>query len=460
MVDKTPIPAAAAVLWRAAGGGGVEVYLAQRAADAAFLGGFWAFPGGAVEARDHDGAGGEGEVELVARAAACARELREETGIEVGGRPRRVEAAGRWVTPGFSPRRFDAVYFLIEASDLTPDHRHSQGELMAGAWIAPADALARWSDGRWLIPAPVVRVLRSLAQGIEGAAARCEAEAAAEARSPRVWELAPGVGMSPLRTPTLPPATHTNCYLLGAGETVVIDPATPYDGERAALVAAIDAWCAAGRRIVEIWLTHHHPDHVGAARFLAERLGVGIAAHAETARLVAPAIPVARALRDGDRRELAGTPRRSIRAVFTPGHAPGHLCFLEETTGMLVAGDMVASIGTVVIDPDEGDMRDYLASLVRMRGLGASALLPAHGGPIVDVAGKIDGYVAHRLWRERRVVEELTARGSATARELVAPVYVDVPAALHGLAERSLLAHLRKLADDGRVRVDGDRWML
>jgi glyoxylase-like metal-dependent hydrolase (beta-lactamase superfamily II) len=258
-----------------------------------------------------------------------------------------------------------------------------------------------------------------------------------------------------VRTPTLPPATHTNCYVLGAGACVVVDPASPYADERAALDAAL-----ADRAVREIWLTHHHVDHVSGAAYLAQRLGVSVAAHAVTAALVAPAIRVERTIADGDELELPGDPPRRVRAVFTPGHAPGHLCFFELTTGMLVAGDMVASIGTIIIDPDEGDMRLYLDSLAVMRRLGARCLLPAHGEPILDVDGKLDDYVAHRLWREQRVYDALAARGAASARELVPRVYTDVPAALHPLAERSLIAHLVKLTGDGRVRRDGDRWMI
>jgi len=270
----------------------------------------------------------------------------------------------------------------------------------------------------------------------------------------------PGIAVSPLRTPTLPPATHTNCYVVGDREVIVIDPASPYGDEQAALDRALDHWQQRGRRIVAIWLTHHHPDHVGGARHLAARLKVPIAAHPATARLLDRALPVHQQLEDGDVVELDGDPPRRLRALFTPGHAPGHLCFYEGNTGMLIAGDMVASVGTIVVDPDEGDMAAYLSSLGRMKALGSRALLPAHGNAIADPAAKLDEYVRHRLWREARVLDALTARGSATARELTPHAYADVPAALHRLAERSLLAHLHKLVADGRVRRDGERWML
>lgn len=449
-MPTVPRAAVAAALWRpASGASGVQVYLARRAASSPFFGGFWSLCGGAVEPQD------------ASAEAACAREVREETGVVLPADPAAFVDAGRWITPDFAPIRFDARYFLVRCPDgAEPDHALSGGEHDDGAWVTPGEALARWASGLWLIPPPVVSVLRALAPGIDGAAERCRAAAAREQGGPRVWEWTPGIAVCPVRTPTLPPATHTNCYLLGAGRCVAIDPASPYPDEQRALDDAIAAWAARGRPLAEVWLTHHHPDHVGGVVHAARRWGVPVAAHEETARRLAGHVRVDRAIRDGDVVELPGDPPRRVRAVFTPGHAPGHLCFFEETTGALVAGDMVAAVGTIVIDPDEGDMAAYLDSLRRMKALRARYLLPAHGGPIADADAKLDGYIAHRLWREARVVDALAGRGAATAAELIPSVYADVPASLHALAERSLVAHLAKLARDGRVRADGPRWSL
>src|SRR5262249_17876796 len=158
---------------------------------------------------------------------------------------------------------------------------------------------------------------------------------------------------------------------------------------------------------------------------------------------------VDRTLADGD---VATAGARRLRAVFTPGHTPGHHCFLDETTGFVLAGDMVAGVGTVVIDPDEGDMSEYLASIARMEALAARALLPAHGPILTEPASKLDEYRRHRLWREARVVAALARLGEATPAELTVLAYDDVPASVHALAERSLRAHLTKLVREGRAR--------
>jgi ribonuclease/clavin/mitogillin len=278
--------------------------------------------------------------------------------------------------------------------------------------------------------------------------------------------VAPGIRAVQLRTPTLPPATHTACYLVGPpvddagrgeGDLVVVDPASPYPAEQAALDAVLDAEAAAGRRVAAIWLTHHHGDHVGGAAHLAARLGVPVVAHDATADRLRGAVAVHRSFSDGDEVAVGG---RLVRAVHTPGHAPGHLVFLDLGSRAMIAGDMVAGVGTILVDPSEGDMVDYLASLERMAQLAPSRLLPAHGPMIDDAVGRLRGYVAHRLMREGRVLAALArAGGPAPLRALVADAYADTPPPLWGLAERSLLAHLVKLERDGRAqRRDGDAW--
>jgi endoribonuclease LACTB2 len=272
---------------------------------------------------------------------------------------------------------------------------------------------------------------------------------------PFVLDGAPWIRVVPVRTPTLPPATHTNCYIVGdASGVIVIDPASPYEEEQARLDAELG-----DRPVRELVLTHHHVDHVSGARHLAERLGVGVAAHAETAARLVGRVDVTRIIEDGER--LAVGPA-GLTAMFTPGHAPGHLCFVDTAAGAIVAGDMVASVGTIIVEPgDGGDMTLYLASLAQLRAqvdAGTPRLLPAHGPPIVDGAARLDFYVAHRLAREARVVAALDA-APATLLALVAPSYPDVPEALYGLAARSLLAHLIKLEREGRARQHPDeRW--
>jgi glyoxylase-like metal-dependent hydrolase (beta-lactamase superfamily II) len=249
-------------------------------------------------------------------------------------------------------------------------------------------------------------------------------------------------------------------YLVGQGSLAIFDAASPYDDERAALDGLVDGLASAGERVAELVLTHHHVDHVSGAEHLAKRLGVGIAAHRVTAEKLRGRVNVTRLIDDG---ELLPYGPKGLRALFTPGHAPGHLCFVDEASGAIIAGDMVASIGTIIVEPDDGgDMAVYLDSLRLLRARNAPLLLPAHGPPIEDANGKLDFYVKHRLEREARVLAALSP-APRTVEELVPPAYPDIAPAIYPLAARSLLAHLLKLERDGRAARDpndDDRWRL
>jgi endoribonuclease LACTB2 len=264
--------------------------------------------------------------------------------------------------------------------------------------------------------------------------------------APVLTQVAPGIRVLALRTPTLPPATRTNVYLVGpeAGPVAVIDPGSPYPEEQAALDQVLARLSPAA-----VLLTHHHGDHVGGASALAVRWSVPIIAHAATARRLADRIAVTQIADDGDA-------LYSTTAIFTPGHADGHLCFAVGDA--VIAGDMVAGVGTILIDPSEGDMAIYLASLERLLARPQMTLLPAHGPAIPDGHGKLREYLAHRRLRESRVVAALSPAPRRLG-ELVADAYSDTPRALWGLAERSLLAHLVKLAREQRAVDTGDgRW--
>lgn len=360
---------------------------------------------------------------------------------------------GRFVTPAVSPLRYDCLYFLVAAPPGASPDPSVSAELERGEWIEPATAAARIARGEWLAPRPIETILSELARGEDDQLEERLAEAERHERAARLWTFCDGIAIAPLATLTLPPATHTNAYVFGERELAVVDPGSHDPAEQEALARELEARVAAGARVRAVLLTHHHADHTSGAAALAARLRVPIWAHAETARRVP--FEVERELDDGEVIDLGA---RRLRCVFTPGHAPGHLCFLEEETGWMAAGDMVASVGTILVDPSEGDMRIYLESLARMASLAPRVLLPAHGAPIADPAGKIAEYVRHRLWREERVAEALAARGRSSAHDLVPLAYGDLAPVLYPIAERSLLAHLVKLEADGRIRALDDQW--
>jgi ribonuclease/clavin/mitogillin len=262
----------------------------------------------------------------------------------------------------------------------------------------------------------------------------------------RPRELSVGLALFPALTPTLLPATHTNSYALGTRDVLLVEPATPYDGEQRAWIDWALSLPAQGRRPVAIFATHYHPDHVGGLDVLSRATGLPVWSHAETARRIA------RRLVDGDEIVLEGPVPARWRVLVTPGHAWGHLCLWDEASATVVVGDMVASQGTILIAPGDGDMRLYLEQLDRLANLGARLALPAHGEPIAAPTELFRHYIRHRAMREQKVLAALAARADEASLEaLVSSAYDDTPSHLWPIAMLSLETHLDKLVQEGRA---------
>ncbi len=272
----------------------------------------------------------------------------------------------------------------------------------------------------------------------------------------RPREIARDVSLFAARTPTLLPATHTNSYALGAREVVLVEPATPYEDEQRAWIAWARSLPSTGRRPLAIVATHHHVDHVAGVEVLVRELGLPLWAHEATAARIDAM--VARHLADGETLVLDGPEPQAWDVLHTPGHAPGHVCLWNADERTAVVGDMVASVGTILIAPHDGDMRVYIEQLERLAGLDARVALPAHGEPIDDPTALFRRYVAHRLAREAKVVSAVSTLGpdGATADQILPLAYDDTPASVWPVAMLSLQSHLRKLVGDGKVR-EGDR---
>jgi glyoxylase-like metal-dependent hydrolase (beta-lactamase superfamily II) len=178
-----------------------------------------------------------------------------------------------------------------------------------------------------------------------------------------------------------------------------------------------------------------------------------------TADRLKDSVAIDRHVEDGELIELAGDPGWRLRALHTPGHTRGHLCFYEEISGAIITGDLLIGLGTVVIDPPEGNMQQYFDSLNRLLSLPKlSSLFGGHGPAIGSARHKIEEYISHRLMRENKILEAVRA-GASSPAEIVEVAYTDVAPAMYWLAERSTLAHLERLELSGLVsRSDGDRY--
>ena len=488
---KTFRDAACVVLVRGHGSA-LEVFWVRRSDSVPFQPGFMAFPGGKVDAADvaFDVPGVSDGFERAARVCAV-REALEETGVLLAHDgtvdPRAVTAAraallegratladvvrehgwvlapelltfaGRWQTPVFAPVRFDTLFFLCRLPE-GQEPTVIPGELASGEWVRPLDALDRYRKGLLTYAAPILWTLIALAEGEEGLAERIAQGPMRAATPVRRVELQWGVVLHAMPTKPLPPALYTNAYLIGEKEMALIDPGSGDPEHLRELFTLVEHLESEGRSVKMIVVTHHHPDHTGGVQACRERFRARVVGHARLAKHV----PLDVVAKDGDWLPLApGIGDWTLQVLETPGHTRDSISLWHPKRHALFCGDLVpGGAGTVIIDPPDGDMTAYLASLERCATLGPVTLFPAHGSPTGAAVRRIRSLIRHRLDREEKVLGALASGIAmpASLAELLPVVYSDTPRELWAFAERSLLAHLEKLERDGRAVRVGDTW--
>jgi len=243
-----------------------------------------------------------------------------------------------------------------------------------------------------------------------------------------------------------------NTFLITGAVPTLVDAATGAPGHLAALEGALG-----GAALAQILVTHAHPDHADGCGALRRRFPRAVFRKLpwpERDRLQ----PVEFVeLADGER-VAAGDGH--LLAIHTPGHAPDHLCFLDESSRTLFAGDLVIQGASVVIPVSRGgSLSRYLASLERIRALAPVRLLPAHGPEADEPDALLREHLEHRHRRERQIVDALAA-GLREPDDVVDRLYGGIDARLRALARENVLAHLGKLGEEGRARAVGSGWEL
>jgi glyoxylase-like metal-dependent hydrolase (beta-lactamase superfamily II) len=260
--------------------------------------------------------------------------------------------------------------------------------------------------------------------------------------------------LAPNPSPMTGPGTWTD--IIGAGRVAVIDPGPALEPHLQAILAALEP----GEQVEAILVTHAHLDHSALAPALSRAteapiLAYGTASDGRSAvmqRLVSAGMESGgegldsgflpdRRLADG---EVVSGPDWALRAVLTPGHLGGHLCFGWED--VLFSGDHVMGWAPSLVSPPDGDMGAYMASLARLAGESWRLMLPAHGDPILDTAARLEELTRHRRGREAQVFEALAA-GPAKLAEVTVRVYDGLAPGLMPAASRNALAHLIDLSE-------------
>ncbi len=396
-----------------------------------------------------------------------------------------------WLTPVGMNRRYDTRFFVAPAP-LGQLASHDEAETVDSLWIRPADALERHAQGQFSLVYATRETLSALAAFASVAAlmAYARGQRGIEMRMPRVGtgrdgrhvvgprdasyaeigfidplghgqasvhiepgvlvRLTDGVWRLTCPNPGYMTGPGTNTYLLGDAQGVtVIDPGPADEAHVQAILAH------APGPITQILVTHTHSDHSPAAALLKQRTGARVIGLPAPAGMQDQTFAPDHVPRDED---VLDTRVGPLRVLHTPGHASNHLCYVHAASRLLFSGDHIMQGSTVVISPPDGDMRVYLQSLERLLDEDVGHVAPAHGFLMADPPAVVRELMAHRLRREAVILRALQADGPATAQVLLPRVYSHVVEPLKKVAARSLLAHLLKLAHEGKVAETDEVW--
>ena len=402
-----------------------------------------------------------------------------------------------WITMPGRPKRYDTRFFVAQAP-VGQVAKQDDYETVGHRWVRPADAIEKSRLGEIDLMFPTIKTLETLSRfaTVQELLEFARAPKPKQLMTPRTGtgrdgkteilipgdyayaelgkidpegkgvgktyiepgiavEIAPDVLRVTAPNPGMMTGPGTNSYLIGNQHTgvAVIDPGPP-------LVEHIEALINAARGPIKwILCTHTHLDHSPAALELKARTGATVYGmppppYPNQDQTFAPEIQVTH-------RQQITVAGVTLRVIHTPGHASNQVCYLHEAEHLMFTGDHIMQGSTVVINPPDGNMAIYLASLRLLLDEQIAFLAPGHGFLMDKPNEAVERLLIHRQDRENKVLAALrTFEQPATLEELVPVAYRDTAEKLHKVAMRSLFAHLQKLVEEQRVEYANDRWLL
>ena len=474
---RPPRPSASVMLRR-----GEEILVCHRVSSVPAFPDYWAFPGGGVSRVDQAALDAHPEwfphrdEDERAALVALFREMVEEVGITPGSggleivddelRTRILNDKAAWrmaaetgeinpyddgffviserTTPPLAPLRFRNHFFTMEC-DVEPNLIDGEkGEFDAYRWATPEQLLKEWCANQIRLPPPLVMILREISE--DTIEASIERMVSSPPNQNNRIEFAPGVECLPLPTATLPPATHTNCYILGlpGGERIIIDPAAKCDEGLIQLREKVEQILSDGSTIKATIFTHRHADHVGDLTAISAIYQAPIWATEETLASISTDASTLR-MKEGDTIAVDGV---QWSVIETPGHCPGQICLVSEAG--IISADNVVQVGTILVPSGEGDMTTYIEGLYRLRDLDANLLFPGHGPVVTNPNKLLTHYINHREKRHEAVFSAWQS-GLREIEDLSHAAYADTPDAHPLLKIDQTMSHVDALRKEGRI---------
>ena len=500
-VKPSPPRSSASVMLSRVSGSGHEVLMGKRSSELPAFPDLWSFPGGGVSSVDRKSAEvhpdwlPEKRKDRIATFTLL-REMVEEIGISpdgIGGflevegdvRERVCEDKAAWmeevesgkisiegfdsqvitdrVTPPQSPMRFHNLFFHVAlgSSKAEPSFPPSRSEFVEFRWWDPRDVISAWEENKLHLPPPIVTIFRDLIHEMEGGdlISACNSLSEDPPSGPHRFEYAAGVECILIPTATLPPATHTNCFILGerGGIRVIIDPAIKDKEGFDELRIKVDEVRKDGSEILCTIFTHRHQDHLADMEIISEIYEAPVWASPETLEAISYSGNTV-ALHEGFTFHLDGpTSNSKWEVIETPGHCPGQICLVGEQG--IVSADNCTMVGSILVPSSDGDMGAYISSLERLRDINPHTLFPGHGPLIPNPKRLLSEYINHRKVRHIKVLEAVKS-GHSSVEQIAKKAYSDTPGVHPALSEDQTLSHLKELLRTGEIVLLSDKFQI
>jgi len=477
-----------------------EILMCHRVPELPSFPDLWSFPGGGVSRVDHQAAEkfddffeefGNNRVAVFT----LLREMVEEVGISPDGsgsfsevdfevRKKVCENKEEWlkmvqsgnlsisnfncqiisdrITPPNSIMRFHNLFFHIPMgeSKIEPTFPDGRSEFDEFKWWNPVDLLQSWESNELRIPPPIITLIRDLVDGMKirgNLIEVCDILALNPPNGRHKFEYAPGVECILIPTQTLPPSTHTNCFVLGlaGGERIIIDPAIRDEDGYRELQLKVEEIESENSSIIATLFTHRHRDHIGDIELISQLYSAPIWATEITHKSVSGNYEKL-ILKDGDIIQISSPKGRDIWEIIeTPGHCPGQICLVSDLG--IISADNCTVNGTILVPSEDGDMDEYIRGLERIKKLEPGILFPGHGPFIPNPRRLLDRYISHRKKRHQLVLLALK-EGKNNLSEISKFTYSDTPNAHPILSMDQTKSHLKSWIKSGDVIMIGDEF--